>query len=819
MDGLLQDLRHAARRLASSPGFTAVAAVILGLGIGANTTAFGVLNGLLLRPLPVREPARLAAVFTSGFSEGKYGGSSYPDYVDFRDGADAFAGLMAHAPQPLALSESGQMELVIGETVTGNYFDVLGVPAARGRTFLPEEDRTPGTHPVAVVSHRLWVRRFASDPALVGRSLTLNGQAFTVVGIAPEGFPGMMRGLATDVWIPMMMRPRVRPSEDLTNRGSRSLLVMGRLRDGADIVQARAQLEAIAGRLNAQYPGQWSDVQKHPRRVSVAPESEVRIHPVARGAVLGVTGLLGVVAGLVLLISCANVANLLLARTASRAQEVAIRLSLGASRARLLRQFLSESVLLAGLGGLLGVLMAVWATDLLSAFQPPLPVPVQLDVHLDLRVLAFGLVLALATGVLVGLAPALQASRPDLVPALKDEAALAGRSTRSRLRSAFVIAQVSLSFVLLVTAGLFLRSLRNASAIDPGFSAEKGLLLSVDLISSGHSAGQGRAFYEQLAARVRALPGVEAAAWTSSMPLSLEWMRRRVWPEGHSETPREDMEHAFAAVGPGYFETLGVGLARGRAFDERDRVGAPGVAIVNEAFARRYWPGQDAIGKRLSVEGPEGPYLEVVGLAREGKYFSLGEAPRPFFYLALPQNHIPSATLVVRTVADPTVLTKDLRRASADVDATVLVLGVKTLAQHVGFSLLPARAAGTALGLFGLLGLTLASLGIYAVVAYAAAQRTREVRIRMALGARPADILRLVLGGGMRLVGIGLGVGLAIAFAVTGLLRGLLYGLSPTDPATFGGVALLFAAIALVAGYLPARAAMRVDPAVTLRYE
>jgi predicted permease len=812
-----EDVRHALRRLGRSPGLLAVAMLSLGLGIGGSTTLFSLVNALLLRPLPVDRPDELLGVFTSDFSGDRYGGSSYPDYLDFREGCSALGGLVAHAPQPLNLVSGTSAEMIVSETVSGNFFGVLGVPAERGRALLPSDDR-PGAELAVVLSHGLWAGRFASDESLVGRSLVLSGRPFTVVGIAPQRFTGVMRGLRVDAWVPLAARSLLQPSDPLANRGSRELQLLARLRPGATLGLAQAQLESVAAGLARTHTEAWTDVGRRPRRVSTLPESQIRLDPRIQLPFLGVSGALATIIALVLLVVCANLAMLLVARASERRREVAVRLSLGAGRLRLARAFMTECVLLALAGGAAGLLAAAWATDALRGFQPALPIPIEIPLDLDGRAVLFGTGLALLLGLALGLLPALQASHPSLLPVLQGGAGTL--APRSRSSGVFVAAQVTLSLVLLACGGLMLRSLRNATALDPGFQTRNAILVSLDLGLAGYGESQGGALYERLAERAVRLPGATAASWTSSAPFSLDWMRRGVWPEGHQAGPGEEREEAFSVVGPGFFETMGVPLVQGRGFGAADREGAKGVAVVNEAFARRYWPGQDTLGRRLSVMGPEGPFLEVVGVTRDGKYWTLGEEPRPFYYLPLLQHYEPSATLIVRTAGAPETLMAPLRAAVQDLDRGLPVLAARTLSEQVGLSLLPSRVIGWALGLFGLLALGLACLGVSALVAYATIRRTREVGIRMALGAERGQVLRLMLGEGMRPVAVGLGLGLALSTAASHWLTALLYGLHAWDAAaTLLTVAVVFGAVCLAAGYLPARRAARIDPVSAMRHD
>jgi predicted permease len=595
-------------------------------------------------------------------------------------------------------------------------------------------------------------------------------------------------------------------------------MLFGRLKPGVALDAARTEAQLAATEMFGLYPDNWNTLRGVGRAITILSESESRIMPPdARLPAIGVSALLLVVVGLVLLIVCFNLANLLLARATGRRREIAIRLSLGASRGRVIQQLLAESLLLAVLGTGLGLGLTVWITDLIGGLRLDLPLPLYLDLHPDGRVLLFAIVLSMVTGVLLGLAPALQATRPVLVPALKDEGS--GGMTRTRLRGAFVVAQVGLSLVLLIAAGLFLRSLRNAAAINPGFEATRGLLVPMDLSLTGYSAERGAAFQRALLDRVRAVPAVEEASLATTVPLSIDGTRQGITIEGYTAAPGEDLEFGRSIVGPRFFEALGIPMVRGRGFTGDDAAGRPGVAVVNESFARRFWGGENPVGKRISVSGDEGPFLDVVGIAKDGKYGTLGETARPFFFLPLLQHYNPAVTLVVRTATPPATLAAPIRSMIHELDANLLLGKVTTLEEHVGFSLLPARVAGAVLGGFGMLGLLLATLGIYGVVAFAVSQRTREIGIRMALGAQAADVVRLVVRDGMRLVAIGLAVGVVIALPLSRLLSGWLYGLSPTDPLTFVAMPMMFATVALVASLIPSRRAARLDPLVALRAE
>jgi predicted permease len=818
MENLLRDLRYGARLIVRSPGFALAAVASLGLGIGANTAIFSLLNAVLLRPMAVSRPGEIVSIYTSDFSSTKYGSSSYADYQDFKR-ADVLAGLAAYRPMQLSMNAGSDTEMGFVEMVSGSYFPTLGVSAARGRT-LSETDDVFGAAPITVISHGLWMRRFNKDPDVVGRTLQFNGHLFTIVGVVPPEYAGALRGLSMDAWIPIAASRTLSPSDTdwMTSRGSRGLMLLGRLRPGASVDQAQAAFDVIAAKLYAAYPEQWRTIRNVRRPVSVISERRSRIHPDLNGPVAGFMTLLMIVVGLVLLTACANVANLLLARGTARAREIGVRLALGAGRRRLVRQLLTESVLLALAGGAFGVVVAVWVTRVLMSFKPPVPVPVALDLHLDAGVLTFAILLSLATGMFFGLAPALHASRADVIPVLKDDSS-GGRQRRSRLRSAFVIAQVACSMLLLVGAGLFVRSLQHGRAIDIGFDSSDMIVMSLNPSLQGYDEARGRALYDRLLERVRAVPGVRAASLAESMPLGLGGSRRGTAIEGYQPQPGEDTETSFNVVGPQYFETMGIPLVRGRSFTDGDRRGSPPVVIVNEAFARRYWPGADPLGKRLSANGPEGQFRQVVGVARTGKYRTLGEEPRPFYYMPLGQEYHGAVTLHVKVASGPRDLLPAVREAIRSIDATVPVFDAKTMDDQLLVALLPSRLAGTLLGAFGVLALVLAAVGIYGVMAYSVAQRTREIGVRMALGAGDRDVLRLLVGEGARLTAVGLVIGLAAAFGGTRFVASFLYGITPTDFVAFASSAGILAGTALLACYIPARRAVRVDPAVALRCE
>ena len=819
METLLRDLKYGARFMARSPGFALAAILSLGLGIGANTAIFSLLDALLLTPMAVAEPDRVVAIYTSDFSSTRYGSSSYPDFQDFRQRAATVVDLAAYRPAPVSMNITGESEMTFVEGVSGTYFSMLGVSVLHGRPLVETDDRQDAP-PAVVISHALWSRRFANDPAVVGRTVQFNGHPFTVVGIAAREFTGGMRGLSIDAWIPILAsREAVERGNWIEHRTSRGLLLLGRLRSGVTVAQAQAAFDVIAAQLYAAFPREWRTIRNEGRPISIVAERDARLHPDLIGPVAGFMAVLMVVVGLVLLTACANVANLLLARGAARSREIAVRVALGSGRARLIRQLLTENVLLAVSGGACGILVAAWLMRVLMSFKPPVPIPLAVAVKLDGPVLLFTVGVSLATGIAFGLAPAWQAaSKTDIVPVLKDEAAL-GRTRRSRLRGAFVVAQVACSMFLVIGAGLFVRSLLSARAIDAGFDPSDMIVMSVVPQLHGYDEARGRSMYESLLQRVSALPGVQSATLAESVPLGIGGSRRGTAIEGYRPQPGEDTETAYNVVAPRYFETMRIPILRGRSFSDADRSGAPPVVIVNEAFARRYWPNDDPLGKRISADGADGAFREVVGVTRTGKYNTLGEEPRPFYYLPLWQEYVGGVTLHVKTNIEPSALMSSVRETIRAVDATVPVFDVKTMDEQMLVALLPARLAGTLLGAFGLLALLLASVGIYGVMAYSVVQRTREIGVRRALGAQTNNLLRLVLGEGMRLAAIGFAIGLAAAAALTRFVSSLLYGVTPTDPLTFAGAVGILTIASVVACYVPAVRALRVDPVIALRSE
>jgi putative ABC transport system permease protein len=821
METLLQDLRYSVRMFRKSPLFAIVAVVALALGIGANTTIFSLVYALLLRPLPgVEEPQRLVSVFTSDFSSTRYGTSSYPDYIDYRDSNEVFDGLAAYREDSMVLSAGDNPQRIRGAIVSGNYFSVLRGKVLLGRTLVSEDDTAQATNPVVVLSYQNWKRRFGSDPGIIGKTVALNNQGFTVVGIAAESFRGTNLAADVELWLPIAMMSRLQSASALTRRGSRWLRVIGRLKPAVTIEQSQSNIDTIAAQLADAYPQTNRGTLQQPdkaRPMSLVPASEsATVNPNARATTRRMSQLLMAVVGFVLLIACANVANLLLARAESRRKEIAVRLALGAPRGRLIRQLLTESSLLALMGGAVGLLMSAWMGDLILLFN----LPPALDPGLDRWVLGFTLLLSLLTGLLFGLAPAIQASGIDLVSALKDSVEIGNRPVRRfSLRDMLVVSQVALSLLLLIGSGLFLRSLQNAYRTDLGFETRSALLASVDLGLQGYNPAQQRAFNQQIAERLAALPGVQSVSATSFVPVSNGGMRGGVSIEGYQAQPGEDTELNMNTVALNYFQTMGIPLLQGRDFNTQDTESSPRVAIINEAMAQRYWPDQNPISKRISFKGPNGPYTEIVGVAKTGKYRTIGEASLPFIYLPLGQNLAPRLTLIMRTGGDPAELSTALRAEIQALDRNLPVFDIKTMTEHIGEALSQERLIATLLGIFGSLALVLSTVGIYGLMSYSVSQRRREIGVRMALGARSQDILRLIVSRGLILTSIGIAIGLAAAIALTRVAGGLLFGISATDPMTFAVVSLILAGVALGACFVPARRATKVDPMVALRYE
>src|SRR5712692_230855 len=821
MEVLWQDIRFGIRMLFKRPVFTAIAVITLALGIGANTTMFTLVNAVLLQPLPVKDPDQLVGVFGTDMRNSlelqQFLPISHPNIEDLRDKNTSLSGMAALTFFGGSLSGGGKPELINGQLVSGNYFDLLGVKAALGRTFLPEEGNKPGAYPVVVLSHGLWERRFGGDLSLVGKPITLNQQQFTVIGVAPKNFHGTFAIGTPDVWIADAMHDQVLAGlqkEFFLNRRALVCFAFGRLKPGITMQRAESELKALATGLAKDFPNENGG-----RNVRLLPLAQASVDPNLRGQFVQAGALLMIVVGLVLLIACANLANLQLARATERQKEIAVRLSLGASRARLVRQLLTENLLLALLGGGLGILLAFWSRTVLLSFRPPFLNPGDLPLDLDVRVLSFSIIASVLTGILFGLAPAMQAFRPKLSETLKEGGGRSGAGGgRHRMRNLLVISETALAIIALVGAGLFLQSLRSAQQINPGFETKNLMVTSFDLGAQNYSEPQGREFQRRLMEKLRAMPMVSAASLASNAPFA-GGFQRTVFPEGiDSSDRRNGVLVLINQVDSGYLDAVGIPVLRGRKISEGDEETAPMVAVVNETMAKRFFPGQDAMGKRFKFFG-EPWILEIVGIARDSKYVTLGEDPQPCIYLSLKQHYAPATTLHVRTKGDPSAVISTVRSAVQSLDTSLPLVGVNTMSEVLDLSLWAARMGAGLLGVFGLLALVLASVGIYGVMSYSVSQRTQEFGIRVALGAQRGDVLRLVVRQGLVLTFIGVAVGLAAAFTLLHGISKLLYGVSATDPVTFAGVPALLGAVALLACYVPARRATRVDPLVALRYE
>jgi predicted permease len=813
MGTLLEDLRYGFRMLAKSPGFTAVAVLTLALGIGGNATVFSWIRAVLLSPLPGIADAGHMAVAETVMPSGEYHTSSYPDFKDYRERNHVFSGLFGFelVLVEMNLRDDTPPERVAGIIATENYFDVLGVHAAMGRTFHEEPNQALNSDPYIVLGYGLWARRFGSDRNVVGTTVHLNGHPFTVIGVLPRNFYGTVVGLNVEYFVPMMMQPQVLPSEDLEERWPTFVHIMGRLKPGVTIGQAQSEMSTLAADFQREYPTAEKGVG-----IFVAPVWEA--HYGVQDFLRSVLGFLMFVAALVLLIACANVANLLLARATSREKEIAIRAALGAGRPRLIRQMLIESLLLAAAGGFGGIFLALWGTNLLMFFLPPAHLPIGLPLRVDGAVLAFTLILSALTGIVFGLAPAWKGSRTDLNQSLKEGGRGLGAGTRAhRLRDLLGVLEMVLATTLLVGAGLLVRSLRNAEKTGPGFNPNHAVLAAFDLRTSGYTSERAAAFFDRLIERIRANPGVESASLEEFVPL---WFTGRSYSsvnvEGYTPRPGEDMGIDLNVVGPGYFQMMQIPMVAGRDFSNQDRAGTPLVVIVNQSMANRFWPGQRATGHRLRIQGE---WRTVAGVARDIKYHRVNEEPQPFLYLPMLQAGRTDANILVRSEMPTAAVVSMVRAAAQSLDSKVQPLETVDLAGLVYVSLFANRMAATLATVLGVLGMLLAAIGIYGVLSYNVSQRFREIGIRMALGAQSRDILRLVVGQGLRLTVIGAGLGAAFGLAATSAMRSLLYGVSATDPLTFAAVVCVVALAGGFASYIPARRALRVDPLVALRYE
>jgi predicted permease len=814
MNDFVHDLRYAFRMLIKDPVFTAAAVVTLALGIGLNAATFSAVNGLLLRPLPgARAPERLVQIYRS-WPGLEYGSNSIPHYQDLRDRTgDAFENVAAWYFAPMSVSAEGRSERIMGTLVSADFFQTYGVTPALGRAFVPgEESVGPGAHAVAVLGHGFWSERFGADPGVVGRTLVLNGHPFEVVGVAPPEFKGPVSFAHIPIYVPLMMQMEIDPGFNrIEARGNNMMNVVGRLRDGVTVERAQEVVDASLAQQREELPDSYEDQVG----TTLVPQMDAGIHPMFRSAQLGMSSVMMAVVALLLLIACVNVANLFLVRARERRREMGIRLSLGAGRGRVVRQLLTESLLFSLVAGLAGLGLARVAVGVLSSVRPPMDGPWHFGVEMDDRVLVFTLVVSLATGVLFGLVPALQSVKADVVSAVKGESA--GGSGRSRTSRGLVVLQMALSILLLVSAGLFLRSLQSATEIDPGFDEPAHLVTAaLDPGLQGYDEPRARVFWDDLLQQVQGLPGVRAAGLSDWLPLGLGSSDRGVSVPGYEFAEGERQSLFYALVTEGFVEALGLDLLEGRTFTRQDDDAGPPAIIVNQRMAERFWPGQSALGKTVRTAGED---RQVVGVVETGKIRSLGEAPTEM--MLLPQRELFESGMyvVARTAGDPQAVLRRIRELVRAADPDLPLFDVRTMEDHMGIALLPARLGGSVLGLFGVLGLLLAAVGIYGVMAYSVAQRSRELGIRVALGADRGSVLKLVLGEGLRLTAVGTVLGLLGAAGAARLVQGMLYNVSALDPVAFVGVPMLLVGVATLAVYVPARRAARLEPMRVLKSE
>lgn len=820
METLLKDLRYAFRMLVKAPGFTLIAILALGLGIGANTAIFSVFDGMLWRPLPAKHPEQLVVLAAKNQGLDFPGPLSYRDFLDYRELKQVFADVTAMTPSPVNLRVDGRAERAWAEFVSGNMFSMLGLEPARGRFFASDEGWVKGKDPLMILSYKFWQSRFGGDPRVVGRTVLVSNQTFTIIGIAPEKFHGTYYFLDSDFYLPATMIPVMVTDADkfLEDRAETDFRILARLQPGISPEQAKAAAAATDARLSQESPDSHNGFS-----LLVYPELKARPEPGIGDFMPKLVAVFMSLVGLVLLIACANVANLILARANGRRKEIATRTALGASPWRVTRQLLTESMLLSLTGGAAGLLLARWAALGLMSVHVPNDIPLRLfDLRMDYRMFAFCFAVALLTGVAAGIIPALRTARTDLAETLKEGGRFGSSAgSHNRIRNALVVAQVAVSLLLLAGAGFFIRSFQNSANTDMGFRVDHTLMVSMDLRLQNYTEQHGQQFYERLRERVKARPGVRNAAITSFIPMGYNADVVNVFPQGQAAANKSQAESVLCnSVQPEYFSTLGVPVIAGREFNKLDTATAPRVAIINEAFAKKIWPGQDAIWKTFQTERG-GPKVQVVGMTRTGKYEFLYEPPQTYVYFPLAQKYHSSGTLLVYTDGDPQRLVESVREEVHQLDSSLPLYDVSTMDEHVryGKPLLPARLGAMLVGAFGLLGLTLASVGVYGVISYSVSQRTQELGIRTALGARPRDVISMVLKQGLSLSLIGVAIGVTLAFLMLRAMRSVLYGVGATDLPTLGAVSLLLLAVAFTASYIPALRATKVDPVIALRHE
>ena len=813
MSTLIADIRYSFRSLLKNPGLTLAAILSLGLGIGANTTIFTWVQAVLFRPIPLAADPSSIRIAAMQNRERQSRSWSYPNFVDFRD-RTKMLDIVGQDDQTFNIAVDDTAERAWGALVSGNYFEVMGIRPAAGRFFTAKDDVTPGGHPVAVLSYANWQRRFAGDPTVIGKQVTINNTPITIIGVAPEGFIGSFLGVSSAAWVPMAMQKEMMGGDRMNQRGNGWFQSIVRLKPGVSAEQAQAEASSIMAQLEQEYP----DFNEG-RRLRIVQTWEA---PFGAGTVLApLLGVLSVLVALVLVIACANVANLLLSKAVSRRREVAVRLSLGASRTRLIRQLLTESFLLAIVAGITGVVMAYWTMDVIMAFVPPVDMPIDLGLRMDTTTLLFALGVSMVTGLIFGLAPALQASSNQTINALKEEGRSgSGGRTTGRLRNALVVAQVAVCLVLLVGATLFLRSFIAAQSLSPGFDASHVVTASMDMFPSGYTGDRHREFQRRAIEAVQAVPGVESAAFGSRLPLGFGGNNSTsVGVEGYVPRENEEIVINYSTIGPNYFETMGIPIRQGREYNDTDTLQSPRTLVINETMAKRYWPEGKALGGKIRL----GQNLaEVIGIVADSKYSSINERPLAQLFFPMSRSETSTLRLFVKTAGDPAPLVAEVRNAIRGIDATLPVYDARTLNEHMQIAVFAQRMAANLLGAMGVLALLLAAIGLYGVMAYAVSQRTQELGIRLALGASPGSLLGMIVGQGMKLTVIGLAIGLAIAlgaFGSIGAVRSLLPGISPMDPITFVTVPIVLGSIALLASWIPGRRAGKVDPLVALRYE
>ncbi|TDI46701.1 MAG: ABC transporter permease [Acidobacteria bacterium] len=817
MDTLLENIRYAGRRLAQTPGFTSVAILSLALGIGANTAIFSLVNAVLIREAPLDKPEELVEVYLST-PDFEYNVFSWPDYEDFKEGTtEVFSEVSGTRLLIVQFDNAEGVEMVPGEAVTGNYFRTLGIEAELGRLLLPEDDIAPGGHAVVVLGHGYWQNAYGGDPGVVGQSLRIGGLAYTIVGVAPEAYSGHFRGVVPSVFAPRMMVGQLMPgaTDELQARGNHSVFVKARKRPGVSLVQAETAASAVAARLRD------DDVENWDSQASFlfVPTTDVILFPPADTFIKATAWILTGVVGLVLLLACINLASFLLARALDRKKEIALRLALGATRRHLIGQLLTETTMLALLGGTAGIAVSVGLLRILVSADLPLPLPITLDLSPDLTVLGFSLAVSVLAGLFLGLAPALQSTNLDMSATIKDESAGVGRSGVFTLRNILVVAQVATSLVLLVGAGLFLRSLQRVQTVDPGFGRDPAAILTLIVPSTRYSEDEGRLFTQRMLTRFRELPGVEAVGVTGNLHLNMMNTQNMLINVDGVEPPPERESHMVdrTTVGPGFFDAVGVRILRGRNFNEGDLADSPQSAIVNQALADKFFVGRDALGGIL--RRPDSEDLLIVGIASNAKIRSLGEAPRAFVYRPYSQVYTAFVTVVAKTRNDPQKTALDLMAAARELDSELMIWEAKTMDRHLGIVLLPARLSAVLFSAFAVVALALASIGLYGIVSFSVSQRTREIGIRMSLGANSGNVVRILMSSGLKLVAVGGVIGIVAAILIAPLLGSILFGVQGRDIAAFTAMPLILFAVAALAAFVPALRASRIDPVRALHTE